>query len=301
MDKINGAGHVAREFVAEDAGTSRPPTEVTAEWLNAVQRELVAVIEGAGLVLSSLDSTQINQAIRKIFQQAAPITAVAGGTVDAITAAFVPVVTTDVAGRIPTVTVMIIATGANTTAGMTIDVGTGAFGVTKGAGAAIVAGDVHGAGHVLHVRGVRGANAAADKWVLLNPAKGISSATEFASATEAQALSSTSKAISPSTLAAAFKGANQSLVQNGFQIEPGGKIEQQGKVTGLAAGANVFVTFPIAFPAAVFTIVTGYGLSALQPGGARYNPHIINPTLTGFTLENSDTGPIDVYWRANGK
>jgi hypothetical protein len=173
MDKINGAGHVGREFVAEDAGTSRPPTEITAEWLNAVQRELVAVVEGAGLALSSLDSTQLNQAVRKIVQLAAPITAVAGGTVDAITAGFVPVVTTDVAGRIPTVTVMIIATGANTGAGLTIDAGTGAFGVVKGAGAALVAGDVHGAGHVLHVRGVRGANAAADKWVLLNPATGV--------------------------------------------------------------------------------------------------------------------------------
>lgn len=68
MDKINGAGHVGRQFVTEDSGLNRPPTEITAEWLNGVQGELVAVIEGAGLVLSSLDNTQMRQAIVKMIQ-----------------------------------------------------------------------------------------------------------------------------------------------------------------------------------------------------------------------------------------
>lgn len=75
MDKINGAGHVGRQFVTEDAGTNRPPTEITADWLNAVQGELVAVIEGAGLALSSLDNTQLLQALEAMF---APIGALSG-------------------------------------------------------------------------------------------------------------------------------------------------------------------------------------------------------------------------------
>lgn len=68
MDKINGAGHVGRLFVTEDAGLGRPPTEITADWLNSIQGELVAVIEGAGLTLSSLDNTQLRQAITKMIQ-----------------------------------------------------------------------------------------------------------------------------------------------------------------------------------------------------------------------------------------
>lgn len=68
MDKINGAGHVGRQFVTEDAGLNRPPSEITADWLNGVQGELVAVIEGAGLALSSIDNTQLRQAIAKMIQ-----------------------------------------------------------------------------------------------------------------------------------------------------------------------------------------------------------------------------------------
>lgn len=58
MDRTKGAGHVAGRFVAEDLATNRPPTEITAEWLNGLQEELASVIEAAGLVL---DGAQINQ------------------------------------------------------------------------------------------------------------------------------------------------------------------------------------------------------------------------------------------------
>lgn len=68
MDRINGAGHVNRRFVSEDAGANRPPTEITDDWLNGQQEELVAVIEGVGMVLSSLDNTQLRQAITKMIQ-----------------------------------------------------------------------------------------------------------------------------------------------------------------------------------------------------------------------------------------
>lgn len=44
MHKIDGAGHVDNNFVAEDAATNRPATEFTADWFNAIQEELVNVI-----------------------------------------------------------------------------------------------------------------------------------------------------------------------------------------------------------------------------------------------------------------
>ena len=49
MDRIDGPGHVSRRFVSEDAGTNRPPTMVTADWLNGVQEEIVGLIEDAGI------------------------------------------------------------------------------------------------------------------------------------------------------------------------------------------------------------------------------------------------------------
>lgn len=64
MDRINGAGHVGRLFVAEDALISRPPTEVTAEWLNAVQEEICSVILAAGIGLSGASNSQLLEALR---------------------------------------------------------------------------------------------------------------------------------------------------------------------------------------------------------------------------------------------
>lgn len=63
MDRINGAGHVGHLFVTEDPAANRPPTEVTALWLNGIQEELASFIEWAGLVLASGDNTQVRQAL----------------------------------------------------------------------------------------------------------------------------------------------------------------------------------------------------------------------------------------------
>lgn len=64
MDRTDGAGNIGGLFVAEDPATSRPPTEITADWLNGVQEELLAAIEGAGVVPDSADLTQLHQAIQ---------------------------------------------------------------------------------------------------------------------------------------------------------------------------------------------------------------------------------------------
>ncbi|WP_445368807.1 hypothetical protein ACH5Y9_05285 [Methylomonas sp. BW4-1] len=68
MHKIDGAGHIGNQFVSEDALINRAPTELTDDWLNAVQGEIVEVVLSAGLVLSKVDNTQLRQAI-KILKQ----------------------------------------------------------------------------------------------------------------------------------------------------------------------------------------------------------------------------------------
>lgn len=70
MDRINGAGHVNHLFVAEDVPTNRPPTEITADWLNGLQEEVVAVLLAAGIAPSTANLTQLLSALRSagVFQ-----------------------------------------------------------------------------------------------------------------------------------------------------------------------------------------------------------------------------------------
>jgi hypothetical protein len=70
MQRISGAGNVNGMFVTEDAAESRAPTEITDTWLNDVQEELMAVVEGVGLSASANDRTQLRQAITRMIQAA---------------------------------------------------------------------------------------------------------------------------------------------------------------------------------------------------------------------------------------
>jgi len=46
-------------FVHEDVSTNRPPTEITAAWLNAVQEEIIAVIAAQNIALKKASSAQL--------------------------------------------------------------------------------------------------------------------------------------------------------------------------------------------------------------------------------------------------
>ncbi|SOC83130.1 hypothetical protein SAMN05421890_1575 [Ensifer adhaerens] len=71
MDRVNGADHVdigggRRGFKDEDLSIGADGTEVTADWLNSVQEEIMGVIEAAGLVA---DPTKWNQLVKVIRSQ----------------------------------------------------------------------------------------------------------------------------------------------------------------------------------------------------------------------------------------
>lgn len=88
MDRINGAGHVGRKFVAEDAAIGRPPTEITEAWLNGVQEEICSVIEAAGLAPTSGDLGQLATAIFRIASAhgiGGAAAAIPGGNIDSAT------------------------------------------------------------------------------------------------------------------------------------------------------------------------------------------------------------------------
>ena len=68
MHKIDGAGHVNGTWVTEDVALLRPPTEITADIMNALQSEIVNVIEGAGFTLNKPTNTQLLSAIQAMIK-----------------------------------------------------------------------------------------------------------------------------------------------------------------------------------------------------------------------------------------
>ncbi len=71
MHKIDGAdATLSNTFTDGDPGLGELATEVTADWLNAVQAELVYVIEQAAITLDKPDNTQLLEAIDYHIDQA---------------------------------------------------------------------------------------------------------------------------------------------------------------------------------------------------------------------------------------
>ena len=63
------AGVSSGYFTEGDPQTATPATVVSADWLNAVQEELVYAITQAGIALSKTDRTLLKQAIEKLASQ----------------------------------------------------------------------------------------------------------------------------------------------------------------------------------------------------------------------------------------
>lgn len=79
----------SKEFVRGQPGTGVAATLITVEWLNAVQRELVNAIEGAGLTIDPSDNTQLLKAVQALQTWAKlsgkPNTVAGFGIIDAFT------------------------------------------------------------------------------------------------------------------------------------------------------------------------------------------------------------------------
>lgn len=192
MHKIDGAGHLNNMFVWEDPLLNRPPTEITAEWLNAVQIELASVIEWAGLALAKNNNGQLLQALQakfasidpggdyavKLAVQADTYKAAAAdvvGAPDAIVAEFFPDITSLVSAHGMTLYVRALAANATATPTFTPNNGTIAHkNIVKGNNLPLVAGDIAGAGYWMELR----YDLTLDKWVLMNPAKGVIAASD---------------------------------------------------------------------------------------------------------------------------
>lgn len=67
MFLIDSSGNVANQFVDADPSTGDLGTEIAADWLNALQNEIAAVITGLGGTLDKANSGQLSAAIASLF------------------------------------------------------------------------------------------------------------------------------------------------------------------------------------------------------------------------------------------
>lgn len=124
----------------------------------------------------------------------------------------------------------------------------------------------------------------------------VDAKTTVASSAQAQALASNTTLITPLRLKEAFQGANQSLLaNNGYQILPGGLIEQWASVTFTSVSGlqTALLNFPIAFPSLFLsaTVSLQIGSSATYTDQAQW---LFSPSTTSVTV-NTYTADVRTY------
>jgi len=160
-------GAVNAPYIDADPGLGIEGSPVPAAAIEHPQREIEAVITSVGLIPAPGDLTQLAKAI----QSGKLYSAAAGGTADVLTGTFTPAVSALVDGM----GFYLRAGSANATTTPTFTPNNGTIAaktIVKGNGLALSAGDIAGAGHWIELQ----YDQTLDKWVLLNPAKGINAA-----------------------------------------------------------------------------------------------------------------------------
>lgn len=303
MDRINGAGHVGRRFVAEDADLGRPPTLITDAWLNSVQEEIVNVILAAGGTLDGVQEDQLLKAINTLMQKASAVSAAASGTVDAITANFTPAI----AALSDHLLLIVRAGGANTSATPTFTPASATIAaktIVKGHNQPLVSGDISGAGFRAELQ----YDATLDKWVLLNPATGVSATQTITAAGDPTFTNNSTSAASTGWVRGAMSaiataaGFAVSLATNGYIKFPswlGGLIIQWGTTASIGSSTSSgTITFPVAFPTeCVYLNFIG---TTAATAGANTNPSISTKTATNFSFVNSYLNAAAFNWLSFG-
>lgn len=164
--------------------TGVPATLERASWFNMLQEELRAIVVAGGLTPSKTVYNQVLSAINTLAQNSSALVGATSGTSDAIIGTFSPVPAAAINGA----PLLIRAASANATTTPTFTPNSGvitAKNIVKGAGSALAAGDIAGAGHWIELQ----YDLTLDKWVLLNPATGVTSTTSVSVARRQTVLS----------------------------------------------------------------------------------------------------------------
>ena len=258
MHRIDAAGYAAGNlFTDGNPSTGTPATVVDAAWLNDLQENVAQLVEAAGIVLSKGDYTQLLKAIvTKGLQGCYFNIGTAAGTADAITSSYTPAITALSNGM----TLYVRAASANATVTPTFTPNNGtiaAKNIVKGAGQALVAGDIAGAGHWIELQ----YDVTLDKWVLQNPATGVISfgfgqTIQNVTGSRAVATTYTNTTGRPIQVSANFNCSSAGTLQpqiNALQIE----------VISASAGQYVSFSFVVP-PGATYGVATGGGAFGLN-------------------------------------
>lgn len=299
MHKIDGAGNINGLFVHEDPALNRPPTEITADFLNAVQMELVNVINWAGLSLDKSNNSQLLIALQSKFSSLSPSgdyatkSAVqfdtykisdASGNGNTLFAVFSPAIT-----DLSLSHGMVLAVRANAKNTITNPVFSPNNGViaykpiVKGSGSPLAVGDILGAGHWIELR----YDIHLDSWVLLNPATGYKPVTNDAG------------------IIIAFAGVNPPAGYLACPTSPenisrtvyADLFNAIGTAWGIGDGSS---TFGIPWFPADYTLLQGGVVGSASVGQVIAHSHTYSKAVDGFNKPNSvGTTPFDAYSTSN--
>ena len=117
MQKIGdstGTANAAGEYTEGNPGAGVDATLLKADWLNTIQRELIAVVQGAGITLDKTKFDQVLTAIKAMIQGSATNYAADTGTANVYAATFVPAITALTDGTVVRVKIKTANSGAST-------------------------------------------------------------------------------------------------------------------------------------------------------------------------------------------
>ncbi len=260
MDRTNAPGHVNHLFVAEDPATNRAPTELVAEDFNAHQEELMAVIEGAGLVPDSANNGQVLEAIKVLIEDRVGDFSLDTGTANAKVVALNPAIIAYADNFGGSFKNLLLNTGP-----VTVNFGGGVIPLVREDGVALIAGDLP-AGAVVGYQYIH----ADGKAYVTNmvAAHAITAAEDPTGADNSTRAATTGWLRNALSYIFVSMGFAISLTKNGYIKLPSllGGLIFQWNLMNSSASADVTWTFPVSFPTALF-FTCGVGL----PGSSTAN------------------------------
>ncbi len=243
--------------------TNTPATVLPAYAFNAIQAELTAAIQGAGITLDRTKLTQLAAAIQKMTQGASAITAPDTGTVNAYAITLTPAPLALAPGMMVAIDNIV----ASNTGASTLNVnGLGALPIQSAGGVALQGGELVATyGALLRL------NHGGTAWTLLQTTGG---------SLPVKAATKSEHAVNLGQFLAQF-------TSSGYVKLPNGLILQWGFTPSLSTTADTTVVLPIAFPNNALQVIVSSGYTA-GSGYVAYAAASFNG-LTSFTTRSGGT------------
>jgi hypothetical protein len=291
-------------FAGGNPGGGTPATTPGFEWFNSVQEELIGLILRGGITASNADLAQVRKSLDRLFGGGL-------GSFSANTTLSVDdagLVLVNASGGARTITLP----AANALGGRpiryqiektdstanTVTVQRAGADTIEGATSVVLSGQW--ASVTLVSDGV-------GAWVLLRPdipaaTSAVAGISRFASAAETDAGSLANVAVTPAALGISAR----SFAASGYQRLPGGLIIQWGSVAPASRPleSSVVVTFPIAFPTTVYTVIPTVVWDGVL-NELDMHAGTATPSLTQVTLltgnHQAATRTFGWFWSAIGR